>query len=270
VEVVERFVQGRSGDADVCEDRIHVTATHAAVIDGASLPGTQVNQSTGGIFAAEILASAIDELPKDTAGREAVDKLSEALDSRLHSRIGQVHKGRRPRCVAVIFAAARREIWRVGDCHFAIGDRLFPGYNPGEETVARFRQHLLGLLLRTGRATVDALLEHDPTGELIAPLVQDSYVLCNDDQDPFGFGAFDGTPVPDRFIEIYSVPPNCHQVVMASDGYPEASPTLALAEEEVMRIMRNDPLRIGEHASSKGIRPGDRFADDRAYLRLRL
>jgi hypothetical protein len=268
--IVERFVEGRYGPSGTCEDVVQVSEFHAAVIDGASLPGPAIEGSTSGIRAAHLAADALAGLPAEASAREAVDIVSAALERDVEARRPAFGPhANRPRSVAVVYSAARREIWRVGDCHFAVDGEAHRGHNPGEEAVARFRKHYLELLLRTGQASVAGLLEHDPTVDLIAPVVANSYVLCNDPGDPFGFAALDGSVVPDHFLEICSLPPGRHEVVLTSDGYAEPYPSLEVAEREVRRLRAEDPLCIGAYPASKGIRPDRVFADDRAYLRLR-
>ena len=69
------------------------------------------------------------------------------------------------------------------------------------------------------------------------------------------FGAFDGAPVPDRYIEVTPIDAGV-EIVLATDGYPELLPTLAATEAALAEDIASDPLRIGAHKSTKAVAPG--------------
>lgn len=118
--MTKRFVQGKHPDQSLCEDVIATTDTHAAIFDGAGGQGQGPPGTTGARFAATTLAAAIGDLPSDASFAEAAEQLSEALAERVLESIGGLEPSRRPFAVGVIYSAPRREIWRVGDPHFAI------------------------------------------------------------------------------------------------------------------------------------------------------
>lgn len=55
---------------------------------------------------------------------------------------------------------------------------------------------------------------------------------------------------------------------MPTDGYLSPAASLAEAERELAESLARDPLRIGEHPSTKGLRPDANSFDDRTYLRF--
>ena len=63
---------------------------------------------------------------------------------------------------------------------------------------------------------------------------------------------------------------NAACVIMASDGYPVLADTLEETERLLACSLAEDPLRIGEHPSTKGVAAGNESFDDRTYLRIKL
>ncbi|MDX6718523.1 MAG: hypothetical protein QOJ63_777 [Solirubrobacteraceae bacterium] len=59
------------------------------------------------------------------------------------------------------------------------------------------------------------------------------------------------------------------EIVLASDGYPRIYGSLAGSEAALATSLKADPLRIREDRTTKGVRPGHRSFDDRAFVRLR-
>jgi hypothetical protein len=62
--------------------------------------------------------------------------------------------------------------------------------------------------------------------------------------------------------------PGVHEIVIASDGYPELLMTLAASEESLRVDLLADPLRIGIHRGTKGVGLGEVSFDDRVFVRL--
>ncbi len=271
--VVERFVVGKHGDPDRCEDLILVSGRFGAVLDGATdNHAVTFNGVAPGRFAVQVCAETIAALPDSIDARAAVDRLTAALGrtAAVARRDGPADalKPARPALSMIVYSAVRHEIWRVGDCAFLIdGD----GDNPEsliDLAAIGARSAYLHSLLAAG-VSRDALLDDDPGRALIAPLLRAQRALGNrDDDNPYAFGCIDGTPVPDRFLDVIAVPVEADEVVLASDGYPELRPTLAESERLLADILAEDPLCISRNPATKGLGPGQVSFDDRAYLRL--
>jgi len=246
-----------------------VTSAHAAVFDGAGGMGVGPEGMTGARFAAVVLADALENLPADADFTEAATLLSSALDAQLRDSVGDVEPRQRPFAVGVIYSASRREIWRVGDPHFAIDGAVNLGSLAIGAATAGFRALSLRLELLAGDATVSSLVEADPTRDLMPPILQRMPLLRNvDGSTGWEFGAFDGTRIPERFLEVTPVPEVASEVVLTSDGYPEPSRCLDEAEASIQALLRDDPLCISSFRAEKGLRSGMLSFDDRAYLRL--
>lgn len=267
--VIEQLVRGKHPDQALCEDAIAVTSTHAAIFDGAGRSGIDVDGVSGARFAAQTLAGAMEGLPGEASAVEARDHLTTELERSLTRRVGRVNAHERPAAVGVVFSAPRREIWRVGDPHFALDGEMHLGSLSIGPASAQFRALYLQLLLLAGEADRSSLILNDPTAQLLTPILDRIYLLRNSEGDSgWEFGAFDGSQIPRRFLEVTPVPSGAREVVLTSDGYPEPSPTLEMAERTIGDLLRDDPLCIGAFRAEKGLRDGVRSFDDRAYLRL--
>jgi hypothetical protein len=271
VRVIEEFVEGKAGSDDLCEDLVVVTGSFAAVIDGAtSKTAREFDGLSGGRFAAQCLGEAFTEADPGTDLAAyttwAGDLLAERISSTGVELDLDVEDG--PSASLVAYSANRKEIWRVGDCSWMSPEGEFPGGKEVDEIAARARAALLHSLLAEGISQAE-LLESDPGREMIMPLLRAQHVFRND-PDPtavLGYGAVDGRLIPGRFQEVWSVSPGT-EIVLQSDGYPELAGSLADAERLLEAELTSDPLRIGRYPSTKGVKPGARSFDDRAYLRF--
>jgi hypothetical protein len=114
------------------------------------------------------------------------------------------------------------------------------------------------------------LRHEDPGHQALAPLFDAQFALVNHPTDPLAYGVINGTPVPQRFVEVIPAPPNARSLVLANDGYPEVLPTLRESENLLASNRETGPLLIDHHLSARGIPRGQEWYDDRTYLRLEL
>lgn len=268
--VIESSVIGKKHDQNLCEDAVVVTSDFAAVIDGVTdKTGYDYAGVTGGRFAALILADAIRGLPRDVDGRTAINLLTDALRTAVASFSGAPANG--PAAVVVIYSAHRREVWQVGDATFSeLG--LQPLRQPVplliDEVHCRIRSTVLHQLLAEG-VPADVLARTDPGRAEILPTLTSQHLHRNK-PGMFGFGAIDGTPVPDEFVETYWLDDDVTELVLFSDGYPAAYRTLAEAETQLTVLLAADPLCINELQGTKALNPELLSFDDRSYLRFSI
>lgn len=247
----------------------------AAVIDGATdKSGRSYGDLTGGALAARHVAAALERLGPEAEAAAAVAAITAELDTmRAHWNIDPEDRVA-PSAVAVIFAVRARQVWRVGDSHLAWRAGGAWTRHVGEKAVdvaaASARAAYLTCLLEGG-ATVAELAAEDPGRAMILPILMRQSQLANSDAEhPFAYGVLDGTAVPARFIETFTLPGDVEEVVMASDGYLDPAETLTGAEDELAVSLAGDPLRIGDRPATKGLAPGANSFDDRTYVRLQL
>jgi hypothetical protein len=266
--VLERFVQGKSAGR-ACEDLVVTTSDFAAVIDGATdETGTLYGGKTGGLLAAETLASEIEQLSPRATARQFADRLSAAL-SLAASQAG-LHGGssvRWPSASLVCLSFTRNEIWRIGDCSFLVDGEPNIGTKRVDDAAYGFRAAINASLLAAGMP-LEEILGSDPGAGFARPLFDIQQHLTNH-EGPWGYGCINGRPVPDRFVEVFPLAPDVDQVVLASDGFPDLRKTLEESEIRLRELLEIDPAAVAElWAVGKALRPGANSVDDRAYLRV--
>lgn len=270
MQLIECFVESKLRDPAICEDMIFEGDHFLAVFDGATDKTDSLYDGLpGGRFAVEALAEALATIAADATALDCVEAISDALRRAVSEHSPVPAPADRPSASAAIYSRTRREIWRIGDCSWGVNEQVQRGSKTIDEIVARARAALLHALL-LGGAEVDELLASDPGRMMVLPLLEEQHRFRNfrDSSVDLGFGALDGNPVPERFVEVTRVEADS-EVILATDGYPELKGTLADTEEALARDIGADPLRIGRHKATKGVVPGQASFDDRAYLRFR-
>lgn len=268
--VAEVFVEGKHPD-QVCEDVVVVTEHLVAVVDGATdETGARFAGTTGGRFAADVVAGALEAEPAPVDARAFADRLAHALAGAVEAEVGTLAAdARRPLASVACLVVATRQVWRIGDCNVRIGDACHPGSKRVDDAAYGFRAAINAALLADG-TPLEEVLADDPGAEAARSLYDVQQHLANT-TGPWGYGCIDGRPVADEHIEVFDVPAGPCRVVLGSDGYPVLHPTLAATEEHLAALMAVDPAGIDELWSmGKGLRPGSRAMDDRAYVSVDL
>jgi hypothetical protein len=142
----------------------------------------------------------------------------------------------------------------------------YPGNKPIDEITSRARAAYTKALLRSGRHP-DEIQAEDPGRKMILPLLGLQNQFANDPHSEFAFPLFNGDPIPEDLREIVPVSKGS-EIVLASDGYPRAAPSLEASELILEERLRVDPMMIDPPAQTKGRGLRDISFDDRAYLRF--
>lgn len=287
MEVLEQFTAAKN-TATPSEDRVAVTVSYAAVIDGATAKHAPsrlptCSTPTPGARAAAMLAAAVATLPARLTAREAVDRMTAALarphllaspndpndpNDRKTDKVFNPLDPDRPTAAIVIYSVARREVWQVGDCPCLIGDCEYRNEKAVDHILARRRAAVIRRALATGLSAADVAAD-DLGRRAIQPYIT-AQVRLQNALCRHGFGVLDGTHVPDAYIKVYSIPADVREIVLASDGYPRLFPIWEATERHLQSLLAADPLCIGSLQATKGLRPGADSFDDRTYLRISL
>lgn len=273
--LLEQLCLGRRLDPAMCEDRIFTGRSLVAVLDGATAKSDlQWGALSSGLHAVQHVFAELAKVPVAAEAREAVDQLTRAL-YRTYVECGRAElvareSQHRPTVSFVAISTARRELWIVGDCQALVNGRLVTGAKLIDKVNAEARALYLEGEILAGKSVAELLLD-DVGRRFVWPLVTRQTMFQNKPEaGEFWFAAIDGFPVPAEGIHVERLPDEETEVVLATDGYPMLKPTLAESEAAVQRLIVEDPLCFRTHTSVKGIAPGDRSFDDRAYVRIRL
>jgi hypothetical protein len=260
--IIESRIVGVRKDA--LADRLVLDGGTVGVVDGATAKIWDSPQAPTGVQVADCVAEIIEA----TAGRasDVVRRATTAVAD-LHSRAG-VAPGSASAATFAAVVVEDRQVVRVGDAHVAVNGAQAERLPTGESVVARARALVLRQSLAAGM-TVAELRRRDVGRDAIQPLLRALTGLRNVAVDG-GYGAIDGRPVPDCFIELISLPDSACEVILATDGYPGIGQDLEESEKLLRERLAEDPLMIADPPATKGWMIGANSYDDRAFVRLSL
>lgn len=264
MEIIESFVQGKKAEDFKNEDLLLITYDFIAVVDGVSAKNGRIfNGFTGGRAAADKVCEAIVLLDKNATAKQATEKITQA--------IAELYEKDEPKGAAaagaIIFSKERNEIWSVGDCQCLINGKLFSHEKEVDRINSDVRALVLEMAKREGK-TQEELLKNDLGRYFIMPILENQHIFANK-TGRFSYGVLNGTPVPDEHIIIHKVKSG-DEIVLASDGYPKLFATLSESEEYLEKMLKENPLCIGEFRSTKGLQKGCSSFDDRTYIRFKV
>jgi glycerophosphoryl diester phosphodiesterase len=275
MDIIEQFSRGKTGDEALNEDNILVSEDFIAVLDGVtSRRGRSLRGMATGRFASQFLAATLAQLPADIDARSACAALNKALmDESTATAVAEnlplAEVWAYPASALLVYSRARREVWRVADSTFLIDGVANYRFFPQERVWADLRRAYLHAQLARG-VTVESLLDHDPTFDLLTPMISELKIFANSESPHagiYGYGVLNGTTLPDRYLEVFPAA-NAKEIVYASDGYPEVINTLEETENALQKTVREDPLMFRIHPQVMGVRKGYESFDDRSYIRF--
>jgi glycerophosphoryl diester phosphodiesterase len=273
VEVIETFLASKTNNPRDCEDMIFIDQNFAAVIDGVTSKrnSSELDSSTGR-KAAELILETLATLPADLDGTHALRDLNQAVRTYYEEQgilqEAELYKEYRCGASVVIYSNYQREVWRVGDCGIRIGSREFQSKKTLDRLLSELRSCFLETEIRRGK-TIEELQAFDPARAYLEEMLSRQVVFQNArEPSPYNFEVIDGFFWDYEKIERYPVPPRTKTLVLASDGYPVLKPTLEESEQELDRILKEDPLCFRTYKSTKGLYKGNVSFDDRAYVRI--
>lgn len=258
-----------------------------AVIDGATPKSSMLwSGKTSGRIAMETLRDTIEAMAPDTDFNSFVAAASAAFMNVYYAH-GREHvvanePWKRMAASVAIYSAARREVWMVGDCRFAINGKVYGHEKHIDTTLARVRAEANRYLLRHCGYSVSSLQRHDLGRELIFDdlrgqcLFQNPPLRSGENMCEYAYCVIDGFALPHG----NNLPPDAQplrvavpqgsEIVLASDGYPRIMPTLRESEQWLAQVVSNDPLCIFTNVQTKGVGEGCESYDDRTYLRFQV
>ncbi len=262
--VLEQFCEGK-GQPEACEDRLVITPHFVAVIDGATSSAPLASGKAGGIVAAEAIARVVQTFPADSTAETFVKLATQAVFEDTGHWPDESQN--RPCAAVVVYSAARQEVWRVCDCHIRLDDKVLDGEISAGRIPYTYRSAIIRARLALGQTTVEIEQARPTNQQPFWPFVEVQNVFLNHPTDPMGFGAINGLPVPEKFIEIHSTK-GVGEIVLCSDGFFAPAPTLAEGLAELARLKREDPLLCLQVNGSRPFPMNGRFFDDTTYVRL--
>jgi glycerophosphoryl diester phosphodiesterase len=267
--VLQQFRAGKINE-DTCEDFIFSDDDFVAVIDGSTdKTGIRIEGRTGGAIVAETVRSVLMDkqlMPVDATFEDWVVLTTAAIDRKLVD-IDWPKYIARPAASAVVYSNNRREIWRVGDCHFRIEGMNHLGGKPIDDAAAARRKQVIEEAIASG-TTIDEIRANDIGRKAVMDLLKDQANHANVDGE-LGYPVFNGNPIPPSLLEAPVDVPPASICILCSDGIDFPHETLQESLEQQQRSYEADPLRIGLDGcrpSTKALAPGAERHDDQSYV----
>ena len=149
MQVIEQFIQSKTGDMQTCEDAYVVTNHFAAIIDGATNKSAIHYQGESpGRIASRLCIEVVKTLPPSATAQEAFTCMNQAIhDFYLSEKVlDQVRNNPAQRCTAssIVYSRQRRELWFLGDCMAIANGQVYQFHKELDRLqslVQRYQQH---------------------------------------------------------------------------------------------------------------------------------
>ena len=275
MKVIEKFILGKAPDQTKCEDGIFVDENFVAVVDGATSKSNFSHEGkSSGRKAMEIILKAMESLPKDIKGGQAMLLLNEKIKSWYEETgfLQSMKISASERCTAAVTVYSRycREIWQLGDCPAMIDGRVIGNEKYVDELFSNLRAFYLESELLEGKSP-EELKKNDVGREMVLSFIKRQSKFQNvGSKNVFKYEIIDGFFSDIEAVKIIPVPDGTKEIVLASDGYPVLYSNLEESENKLREILQKDPLLFREFKSTKGLIPGNNSFDDRAFVRIDL
>lgn len=216
----------------------------------------------------EIVKKYVKTMPKDICANEFCHGITSHI-SALYKQLGldmkclEKHPEERLTASAVIYSAYYRQIWMIGDCQCMMNCKVYDNPKQQENIIAEKRSVFLCNALQH---TSIKDIQQDDLGR--AFIMADLIEKCKGQN--INYSVIDGFDIPLDKTKFICVDNYCHEIVLASDGYPFLCSTLKESERLLDEQLKNDPLCISSFKATKGLMKGNRSFDDRSYIRFSI
>jgi hypothetical protein len=283
--VIETFTLSAKGG--LTEDLIVETPHYFGVFDGVTgVKDWMQDGKTMGQWGSWLAGEALKELPPGASAKDFAMRATEKIaDKRKAFGLGPAD---RLASTAIILPRRRPlEVWSICDSHFGYklkgGEwRSLPQTKPYDEVTLAFRHLVLTQeILAHGlpKTKEDRAALAKAAWACIVPAIEKQVLMTNhpDPREKLGFCMLTGALLPAHGIVIHPLPDDTAEVVLCTDGFPEAFPTAAEGRACLDKLRAEDPFLSGKNPlgfmGHKGgfVQMDGTIAecyDDVAYLRI--
>ena len=267
--IIENFIKGKRKEQSKCEDGYIIKDNFIAVVDGVTAKGNHLWEGmySSGCYAKNRILEYLKGNVENQNAQELFSNLSNVLKEAYFSEMEEDIKEERLRACIMVYNGFYREIWSYGDLQCMIDETFYQDSKEIDDIMAQKRIDVIKKALNDGMTT-EELLKNDIGREAILKDIKKQFSYENK-KCKYGYPVINGDEIAPEMIKKISVPSGA-EIVLASDGYPILRKTLEESEKELERILKEDPLCIGENPSTKSVQPGYCSFDDRAYIRFKI
>lgn len=267
MKIIERFILGKKGNPELCEDGLVITENIIAVVDGATAKGAKEFDSLpSGAFARKVICDILSSPGADRlCCEELIRTLSDALRKRSDECYSNLEYSEYPRASVIVYNRHYSEIWAYGDCQCIVHGTLHTHEKKVDTLISELRAFYLEAALTEGDEFEDFAV-NDVGRERILGDIKKQFVFENK-ACAYGYPVINGFGIRPKMIVRYKVEAG-DEVVLASDGYPFLKDTLAESESCLQDVLENDPMCFRIYKTTKGVAKGNLSFDDRCYCRF--
>jgi hypothetical protein len=158
-------------------------------------------------------------------------------------------------------------LWRLGDCWYVVDGRASNPTLAVEAPLSELRSAYLWARRLTGESD-EKLIAERPENTLVLEYLKVKDFFANSTKSVRGYGVVNGDEVPDFFIERLANQRTARAVAIGTDGYSKSGDCLAEVEVSLARALMENPLMIESSRGPKGLAPGYKSYDDRAFISI--
>ena len=267
MKIIEKYILGKAQDQQLCEDGLFVSDDMIMVVDGVTSKGSMLfeGKSSGRYCKDLILELAENTDFKNITAESFLNLIDKTLSEKVKNQFGDLDITDYPRACLIAYNKSKNEVWSYGDCQCMINGKLFANEKAIDTVTSNVRSFYLTKAVLQG-ATTDELIQNDVGRNAIMDMLKAQFMFENKDCE-WGYPVINGQGINLKLLKTYHV---CEgdEVILASDGYPVLKHTLRESEEELERILKEDPMCFNEFKTTKGVKKGNNSFDDRTYCRF--
>lgn len=267
---IEYRTVSKTGDERGNHDGLVINDNFIAVVDAYQARGYRGwNGRPAGIFAKEIICKKLGEIDADaeaadvyrTLGQELQARTAEAIEAMSDSQVYAY-----PMARVLVYSAARRQIWRLGDSPFVVDGELNFTRSEAMEAMIAQRCEVTEKFLANDRTDLKDMVNNDYGRTSIMEQ------LVEEERRVDGVECLSGRPDVDYDVllgnvEVFQLEPG-QEVILASDGYPRLLGTIEDSEEWLAAERARDPLFVHDYKSIRTAKDEEAGYDDRTYVRF--
>ncbi len=263
MQIIEKFIKGKTNNDKLCEDGFIVKEHIVAVVDGVTAKGVHLwDGMKSGCAAKEIILEFLNSDVENLSPYEMLDALNESLKNRYFRDFDEIVPEEQLRASIILYNDIYKEVWSYGDCSCMINGVLHSHKKKIDKENAIARAFILNKAIQNGLSIKD-LLRHDVGRESIADNLKKQFFYENK-PGVYGYPVLNGNGVYFPFLIRYAIEPNS-EIILATDGYPKLFRTLYDSEQYLLKKLKEDPLCM---FTTKGVAEGNNSYDDRCYCKI--
>lgn len=269
MKIIEFHMEGKL-DAEHCEDGYFVSDDFIVVVDGVTSKSDFLHQGkTTGKLAAQMVRRVFETMPQQASAQQIIH----AINCRMNAFYQNVHfpysrKEKGLQAVCAIYSNYFRTVWLIGDCQVMVDGKLYTNAKKSDEILSQMRKLILSILKEDPQKDWDQAQQQ--ARSVIEPWILKSNRFANAATGEFAYAVLNGEEIPDGLIQTIVLDEREHEIVLASDGYPEIKPTLEQSENLLQQILQQDPACCEIYPSTKGVAQNQSSFDDRTYIRFKV